>query len=90
MVDGASLNAARASPKSQIFSLQSELASIFFGFKSRWKTFAAKRKKESISTIEYVKPREILWWYNKRVSNLYVYTSELEEADTRKIGNARD
>jgi hypothetical protein len=45
IVEGASLNDARASPKSHIFSLQSALASIFFGFKSRWKTFAAKKQK---------------------------------------------
>ncbi len=38
---GASLNATRARPKSQIFSLQSAFASTFFGFKSRWNTFAA-------------------------------------------------
>lgn len=44
-VDGASSNAARASPKSQSFSLQSALASIFFGFKSRWKTLAAEKRK---------------------------------------------
>jgi len=45
IVDGASSKAARASPKSHIFSLQSALASIFFGFKSRWKTLAVKKKK---------------------------------------------
>lgn len=38
---GVSLNATLASPKSHILSLQSALAKIFFGFKSRWKTFAA-------------------------------------------------
>lgn len=35
IAEGASLNDARARPKSHIFSLQSALASIFFGFKSR-------------------------------------------------------
>ncbi|BAS73288.1 Os01g0630000 [Oryza sativa Japonica Group] len=35
IVVGVSLNATRASPKSQIFSLQLELANIFFGFRSR-------------------------------------------------------
>ena len=41
---GVSLKATLASPKSQILSLQSALAKMFFGFKSRWKTFAAKNK----------------------------------------------
>jgi hypothetical protein len=49
IVDGASLNDARASPKSHIFSLQSALASIFFGFKSRWKTFAAEKRRRKLS-----------------------------------------
>lgn len=35
IADGASLNDTRASPKSHIFSLQSALAKIFLGFKSR-------------------------------------------------------
>ena len=41
---GASLKATLANPKSQIFNLQSAFASIFFGFKSRWKTFAKDRR----------------------------------------------
>ena len=49
MTDEASSNDARASPKSQIFSLQSALARIFFGFKSRWKTFAANMKRSMTS-----------------------------------------
>ena len=40
IVVGASVKLGRASPKSQIFSLQSELARMFFGFRSRWKTLA--------------------------------------------------
>lgn len=36
-----SLNDGRAKPKSQILSLQSELARIFLGFRSRWNTLAA-------------------------------------------------
>ena len=40
---GVSVNAGRASPKSQILSLQSLFARMFLGFKSRWKTFAAAR-----------------------------------------------
>ena len=36
---GMSLKAGRASPKSQILSLQSELARMFLGFKSRWNTW---------------------------------------------------
>lgn len=52
IVEGASLNNARASPKSHIFSLQSALASIFFGFKSRWKTFAAKKQKRKKTVSE--------------------------------------
>lgn len=35
IADGASLNDTRARPKSQIFNLQSALARIFFGFRSR-------------------------------------------------------
>ena len=42
IADGASLNDTRASPKSHIFNLQSALARMFFGFKSRWNTFAAR------------------------------------------------
>lgn len=45
IADGVSLKEARASPKSQIFSLQSALASIFFGFRSRWNTLAEYEKK---------------------------------------------
>lgn len=46
LADGASFNDTRARPKSQIFSLQSALARIFFGFKSRWKTFAASNQQD--------------------------------------------
>jgi hypothetical protein len=35
---GMSLKAGRASPKSQILSLQSELARMFLGLRSRWNT----------------------------------------------------
>lgn len=42
---GVSLKATLARPKSQIFSLQSAFAKIFFGFRSRWKTFATIHKK---------------------------------------------
>ena len=38
---GMSLNDGLASPKSQIFSLQSEFARMFLGFKSLWNTLAA-------------------------------------------------
>lgn len=44
IAEGASLKDARASPKSQIFNLQSALASMFLGFKSRWNTFAATNR----------------------------------------------
>ena len=42
-----SLNDGRASPKSQILSLQSELARMFLGFRSRWKTLAARAQRRS-------------------------------------------
>lgn len=48
MAEGTSVNDTRASPKSQIFTLQSELARIFFGFKSRWKTCAENPKGKNI------------------------------------------
>jgi hypothetical protein len=44
------VKAGRASPKSQILSLQSLFASMFFGFKSRWNTLAVvefRRARES-------------------------------------------
>lgn len=41
MAVGVSLKATLARPKSQILSLQSAFAKIFFGLRSRWKTFAA-------------------------------------------------
>ena len=41
---GMSLNAGRASPKSQILSLQSELARMFLGFRSRWNTCGRHRQ----------------------------------------------
>ena len=43
-VVGVSLNATLASPKSQTLSLQFAFASIFFGLRSRWYTFAATKK----------------------------------------------
>ena len=46
MADEEPFMVTRANPKSQILSLQSELAKMFFGFKSRWKTLAAWRKNE--------------------------------------------
>jgi hypothetical protein len=45
IADGASLKDTLARPKSHIFSLQSALARMFFGFKSRWNTFAARNAK---------------------------------------------
>lgn len=47
IADGTSLNDTRARPKSQIFNLQSALARIFLGFKSRWKIFAGKGAKRA-------------------------------------------
>ena len=46
MADEEPFMVTRANPKSQTLSLQSELAKMFFGFKSRWKTLAAWRKNE--------------------------------------------
>jgi hypothetical protein len=43
IAEGASLNDTRASPKLQFLSLQSELASIFLGFRSRWNKFPVPR-----------------------------------------------
>lgn len=42
-----SLNCGLASPKSQIFNLQSEFARMFFGFRSRWNTLAVKEQNKS-------------------------------------------
>lgn len=45
---GVSLKATLARPKSQILSLQSAFANIFFGFRSRWKTLAVTEKERTI------------------------------------------
>jgi hypothetical protein len=57
---------------------------MFFGFKSRWNTFAARSVKNE-STIKKGIKRQ------KTVSNtcLYVYILDHEEADTRKTDNAQ-
>ena len=84
IADGASLKDTLARPKSHIFNLQSALARMFFGFKSRWNTFAARSVKNE-STIKKGIKRQ------KTVSNtcLYVYILDHEEADTRKTDNAQ-
>lgn len=57
IADGASLKDTRASPKSQIFNLQSAFARMFFGFKSRWNTLAAiLGDKEKVSSSTRKKP----------------------------------
>lgn len=63
---GVSLKATLARPKSQILSLQSEFANIFFGFKSRWKTFAA-----IIITEPHSSKRETKIHIN--ASQIYIY-----------------
>lgn len=65
IVVGVSLNATLANPKSQIFNLQFALANIFFGFKSRWQTFAAKNY---ITSDMYHLPPQKQWgkWEDRR------------------------
>jgi len=74
IADGASLNETRASPKSHIFSLQSALARIFFGFKSRWNTFAVRKQ---------------LFWFNitiwKSQGLNYKYTCVYEFEASKKL-----
>ena len=48
MADDEPFMVTRANPKSHTFSLQSELARMFFGFKSRWNTLAALKKVKEI------------------------------------------
>jgi hypothetical protein len=49
MADDEPFMVTRANPKSHTLSLQSELANMFFGFKSRWNTLAAWKQMKKIS-----------------------------------------
>lgn len=87
MVDGESLNDTRASPKSQIFSLLSALARIFFGFRSRWKTLAANEQQEIWAKITQLHSDQLHRWANAREIDLNGYILTLWGADTEKIGD---
>ena len=91
---GVSLKATLARPKSHILSLQSALAKIFFGFKSRWKTLAARKSgscenKALISSSSSYLSRTS-HTQNRELTDTYQYECilSLEGADTERTDNA--